>query len=239
MYTNELVTKSISSYQIPDKYRAEAEKLLLETIALFGEDGLLLVAITGSCALEFCIDGWSDINVLIVTKELDQEKNKFYYKICGNHSIFITPTLLTQKEFENNNFSDDARVAIWQLKEKMIKPNYLRGVMSIPNITLKDIQDNDRITMPIKVQILKELLWQNIPNSKEILVKTLYTIVKIALRKRGIITYSYSGAFDKFAKEYNAPGFDIFFELVLNSSPSEQFLDYAKNVLKIICRQNI
>ena len=29
MYTNELVTKSISSYQIPDKYRAEAEKLLL------------------------------------------------------------------------------------------------------------------------------------------------------------------------------------------------------------------
>ncbi len=236
MFTSELVTKSISSYQIPDRYRAEAEKLLLKAIALFGEGDLLLFAITGSCALEFCVDGWSDINALIVTKQLDQDKNKLFYRVCSDHTIHIAPTLLTQKEFEKNHLNDASRIAVWQLCERMVQPNYVHGVMNIPSITLKDIQINDEFAMPNKVQIMKELLWRNAQDNKNEIIKTLYAIIKMNLRKRNCITYSYGGAFKKFAELYGGPEFSIFFELVSGSNtPSEQLISYAESVVKRIC----
>ena len=118
MFTSELITKDIPDYQIPHSYKTEAVGFLIEAMKLFGNNNFLFFANTGSCALEFCIDGWSNINAMIVTKEYDPNKNKQLYELCNNHSIQIAPTLLTKDEFETSLLDDETRVAMWQLGEK-------------------------------------------------------------------------------------------------------------------------
>ena len=238
MFTSELVTKDIPDYQMPEQYRKEALNFLIEAINLFGNNNFLFFAITGSCALEFCIDGWSNINAMIVTKEFDPSKNKSLYCLCGNHTIQIVPTLLTKDEFETSLLDDEARVVMWQLGEKMIKPNYVFGKMSIPKITLMDIQGNDKTMLPVKIQEFKNLLWQDNYDKRK-LIRALYTIIKMSLRTRGHIAYSYSGAFKKFAEIYGGPKFDIYSEIISRSNvPSAQFINYAGSVIGRLTRRN-
>ena len=113
----------------------------------------------------------------------------------------------------------------------MIKPNHIFGKMNIPRITFEDIKENDKIMLPVKIQEFKNLLWRDSSNKSK-LVRALYTIIKMSLRRSGHFAYSYSGAFKKFAEIYGGPKFDIYSEITSRSNaPSAQFINYAGSVI--------
>ncbi|MDO4747409.1 MAG: hypothetical protein Q4A70_03690 [Candidatus Saccharibacteria bacterium] len=197
----------------------------------------MLFAITSSCALNSCIDGWSDIDVLIVTKNFDVTNNEMIHKVGNSQKIRIALMLLTQYEFENNLLDDKTRVAVWHLKKGLTYPNYVQGNMIIPNITFKDIQNDDKVMMPTYLHKLRRLFWENTENSKRPIIKMLYIVIKMELRKRGYVVCSYANAFQRFAIMYNEQEFDILKEISSKSkNPSPEFLAYAQYVVKKICK---
>ncbi len=237
MFVSGLMVKKISSCQMPDRYRNEAEKYLEEAKAVFKED-LLLFMVTGSCALGFCIDGWSDINVLIVTKNFDLPKYKIIHNAAVNHSIHIVLTLLTRYEFENNLLDDETRVAVWQLNEKWLLPNFVRGGLNAPDIKIRDIQEDDKRMMPAYLHEIKNIFFGDVRGMKVPIIKLLYTIIKMELRRRGCVVYSYTGAVKEFAKNYNDQEFGLFLEISSRTDdPSQEFLVYAERVVRKICEE--
>ena len=236
MFTRELKIRDFSDYQMPNKYRIIAENYFLEAQAIF-EDDLMLFTITSSCALNSCIDKWSDIDVLIVTRNFDTTKNELIHKVGNSQEIRIALMLLTQYEFENNLLDDKTRVAVWHLKKGLSCPNYVHGNMMIPNITFKDIQNDDKIMMPSYLHKLRRLFWENTENSKRPIIKMLYIVIKMDLRKRGYVACSYADAFQQFAVAHNEQGFDILKEISSKSkNPSPEFFAYAQRVVKKICK---
>ena len=235
MFTSELETREFSSSKMPERYRNIAEKYLAEAQTIFGND-LLFFSITSSCAMDLCIDGWSDIDVLIVTKNFDLEKNKLIHEAGSAHDIRIALMLLTQYEFEHNLLDDKTRVVIWQLRERQICPNFVNGSLSIPYVTLGSIQNDDKTMMPTYLHKLRRLFWEDTKNSKRPIIKMLYIVIKMRLRQRERIVYTYVGAFQQFAKLYGEPEFDILKEIMSKSKdPSPEFLAYAQNVVKMLC----
>ena len=236
MFTSNLKIKDFSNYLIPDKYRTIAKNYLSEAQAIFGDD-LLLFAITSSCALDLCIDGWSDIDVLIVTKGFDVAKNKLIHKVGNSYEIRIALMLLTQYEFEHNLLDDKTRVAIWQLRTTITYPNYVHGNMIVPDIKFKNIKEDDKTMMPTYLLKLRRLFWEDTKNSKRPIIKMLYIVIKMELRKRDVIVYSYTSAIHKFAILYGEQEFDISKEISSESKdPSPEFLTYAQRVVGRICR---
>lgn len=235
MFTSELKTRSFSSYKMPEKYRKIAEEYLTEAQTIFGDD-LLLFSITSSCALDSCIDDWSDIDVLIVTRSFNLEKNKLIHEAGATHNIRIALMLLTQYEFEHDLLDDKTRVVIWQLREEQIYPNFVRDSLSIPYITLENVKEDDRTMMPAYLHKLRRLFWEDTKNNKRPIIKMLYIVIKMELRRHNRVTYTYVGAFRQFAMLYDEPEFNISAEILSGSkTPSPEFLAYAQGVVKRIC----
>ena len=91
--------------------------------------------------------------------------------------------------------------------------------------------------MPTYLHKLRRLFWEDTKNSKRPIIKMLYIVIKMELRKRDVIVYSYTSAIHKFAILYGEQEFDISKEISSESKdPSPEFLTYAQRVVGRICR---
>jgi hypothetical protein len=233
--------KEFSEYNLPKNYENTASGYCDDAKIVFGDD-LQMYMLTSSCALGECIDGWSDVDFLIVTKELAFDSLRAIHEAQKKYDIRIALGALSLHEIHENMLSPEKDVIFYQLAEGMIMPNYVTDDPSftLPRVSLEQIQQNGKKRLPELLHKTRRLLYEP-SNDKRGIIKTLYSIEKILLESEGhnIIATSYSEAFEKFATEFGADSFDIMSEMLSQSSASEEFITYARCVVESICNGEI
>jgi hypothetical protein len=183
------------------------EKFFTSILKSFGGD-LLLYCVTGSLSRNEVIPIWSDIDVLMVMRECNLvtlSKIEEALKETQNN-IKIGVTFYSLSEFNNLFFKDSKTyLSIKYISEKYYIPRILSSEIKIQLLSEEMFIHNDAFEFARFVHDLKrELLIKDIRHERKV-YKLSITLLKIALRQRGIIALGYKETIDK--AEKNLPNF--------------------------------
>ena len=234
-------TKCFNEYGLPKEYEDVLRSYYFDAIELLGQK-MLMFALTSSCGLGQCIPGWSDIDVLIVVDELDFNDLRALHSAQSKYQIKIALALLSRYEMDNCMFDDKTNVVFFQLKERMLFPNYIApdAGLVFPNVAIEEIQADDECMLPMYLHKLRRALYGS-PTDKRSIIKMLYIVVKMRLRSCGheIIAKSYEEAFSSFAREFDEEYFDVVSEMMSGVVASEAFVAFSRRVVEKICNGKI
>ncbi|MDR2523988.1 MAG: hypothetical protein LBC95_00390 [Candidatus Nomurabacteria bacterium] len=236
-------TGAFCGYGLMKHYVSVVERYFTDAKKILG-DKMLMYMLTSSCSLNACIDGWSDIDILIVTENLDFTELKALHSAQRQYDIKIALALLSRHELANAMFDDKTNLVFYQIAQGLSAPNFIvdNPPLVLPRVELAQIQQDDIRMLPMYLHKLRRFLYTP-TNDKRAIIKMLYIVVKMRLRSSGheFIAMSYPEAFVKFADEFNEELFDIVSEMLSNNTntPSNEFVVYARRIVERICNGEI
>ena len=202
------------------------------------KDKLMLFMVTGSVGIGKIHNGWSDIDILIVTKSYIIDDIKKIQEVIRRLSdIKIGTTIYSQKEFESNMIDGKTMYSLLNLYRNNLHLNYYNTDLKIPAVTLDMMKQKHLALLPDYVHKLKRLVYIN-KYDKKTIIKTMNLIMKIYVVQKNIIPKEYKDVFSKFSYLYNFKEFDILKELNLNDI-SKEFEDYLKKFIEFISNNKL
>lgn len=170
---------------------------------------LLLYCVTGSLARDEIIPRWSDIDVLLVVKKCDLltlSKIDVAAREAQN-KIKIGITFYSLSEFNNLLFKDSKTyLAVKFINEKHYIPRILSLDIKNDLPSEEILKHNDVFEFTtLFLHLKRELLEKDIRDERKV-YKLVITILKIALRYRGINTHGYEETITRTYK--NLPNFN-------------------------------
>ena len=227
----------IEELNVCDSYKDNIMKFYKEIKNIL-QDNLMLFMVTGSAGIGKIHEGWSDIDILIVTKSyIIDDIRKIQEVIRKLSDIKIGTTIYSQKEFENNMIDGKTMYSLLNLHSNNLHLNYYNTKLRIPVITLNMMKQKHLALLPDYVQKLKRLVYIN-KYDKKTIIKTMNLIMKIYVVQKNIIPKEYEDVFSKFSYLYNFKEFDISKELNLNDI-SKEFEDYLKKFIEFISNNKL
>ncbi len=226
---------SIESLGLSSAYEQVAKSYFEDIKEIYGED-LLLFMITSSCSIGECIEGWSDIDVLIVTKTLNFVKLKMAHDRAVTYPIKIALAALSEHEARNGIVDSKTRVVLYQISTGIANTNFVNGA-SFPETSLDDVRITDNQVLPYYLHRLRRLLYAP-SDDKRTIIKYLYLVSKILLRRREngeIWATSYVEAYEKISALYKIEPIDISAEMMTNGPASDAFVLFARTLVEKIC----
>mgnify|MGYP001574470957 CR=1 FL=1 len=174
---------------------------------------LMLYCLTGSSARGEFIEGWSDLDVLLVTRRLSGEVLKVVQQATNNsEAIKIGVTLYSYDEMFKKNFLDAKTLVTLSL----IGSNYYQPriiSVEISNLLVRGVNTGSKSIDAAEFAYLlhrlkRELMLLPNPNhSEKESYKLVMTLIKVILRHKGYIARNHQEAFDM-AKQH-LPGLKI------------------------------
>lgn len=225
--------KKIEEYILPNSYKMQILDFYYKVKNILKEE-LELFVLTGSCGIEKVNVYWSDIDVLIVINYYKFIKIKKIFKILEKYEIKLGVTIYSKKEFENCYLDGKTKYNLFLLKKGILKINYKSKNINIPNITLKNLKDNDKKTLYESVHKVKRILSLYKEEDKKALIKNLNLILKIKLLQKNIIALGYKEIFLKFSEIYNFDSYEIVKELN-KESIDKNLLEYSEKIIEYLC----
>ena len=227
----------IDELNVCDSYK-ENIMIFYKEIKNILKDKLMLFMVTGSVGIGKIHDGWSDIDILIVTKSyIIDDIRKIQEVISKLSNIKIGTTIYSQKEFENNMIDGKTMYSLLNLYSNNLHLNYYNTKLKIPEITLNMMKQKHLALLPDYVHKLKRLVYIN-KYDKKTIIKTMNLIMKIYVVQRNVIPKEYEDVFNKFSYLYNFKKIDISKELNLNDI-SKEFEDYLKKFIEFISNNKL
>lgn len=172
----------------------EKEEEFFKNLALYAKQDICLYCNTGSLSRDETIPGWSDIDILLVIKEYNQnifETISTALEKSGN-DIKIGVTVFSLSEFNHVYFKDSKTY----ISIKLIGDGYYHPRIMKPEVQLlsqdkilkkyMDISDFSRVSHDIKRELFKKEAF----DEKKV-YKLITILLKICLYQRGIITLGY------------------------------------------------
>lgn len=237
----EYQTKAFFDYGLMKHYVDVVEGYFVDARRILGEK-MLMYMLTSSCSLDACIDGWSDIDILIVAEKLAFAELKAMHEAQKNYNIKIALALLSRHELANEMLDDKTNVVFFQITKGLSAPNYIIDDTSfiLLSVDLRQIQQDDICMMPMYLHKLRRLLYDPTEDKRSI-IKMLYIVIKMRLRSSGreIIATSYPEAFNRFADEFGQDQFDIVSEMLSGKSASDDLISFARHVVEGICNGDV
>ena len=227
----------IDELNVCDSYKDNIMKFYKEIKNIL-QDNLMLFMVTGSVGIGKIHEGWSDIDILIVTKSyIIDDIRKIQEVISKLSNIKIETTIYSQKEFENNMIDGKTMYSLLNLYSNNLHLNYYNTKLKIPEITLNMMKQKHLALLPDYVHKLKRLVYIN-KYDKKTIIKTMNLIMKIYVVQRNVIPKEYEDVFNKFSYLYNFKKIDISKELNLNDI-SKEFEDYLKKFIEFISNNKL
>ena len=227
----------IDELNVCDSYKDNIMKFYKEIKNIL-QDNLMLFMVTGSVGIGKIHEGWSDIDILIVTKSyIIDDIRKIQEVIRKLSDIKIETTIYSQKEFENNMIDGKTMYSLLNLYSNNLHLNYYNTKLKIPEITLNMMKQKHLALLPDYVHKLKRLVYIN-KYDKKTIIKTMNLIMKIYVVQRNVIPKEYEDVFNKFSYLYNFKKIDISKELNLNDI-SKEFEDYLKKFIEFISNNKL
>lgn len=227
----------IDELNVCDSYK-ENIMIFYKEIKNILKDKLMLFMVTGSVGIGKIHDGWSDIDILIVTKSYIIDDIKKIQEVIRKLSdIKIGTTIYSQKEFESNMIDGKTMYSILNLYRNNLHLNYYNTDLKIPAVTLDMMKQKHLALLPDYVHKLKRLVYIS-KYDKKTIIKTMNLIMKIYVVQKNVIPKEYEDVFSKFSYLYNFKEFDISKELNLNEI-SKEFEDYLKKFIEFISNNKL
>ncbi len=227
----------IEELNVCDSYKDNIMKFYKEIKNIL-QDNLMLFMVTGSAGIGKIHEGWSDIDILIVTKSyIIDDIRKIQEVIRKLSDIKIGTTIYSQKEFENNMIDGKTMYSLLNLYRNNLHLNYYNTKLKIPEITLNMMKQKHLALLPDYVHKLKRLVYIN-KYDKKTIIKTMNLIMKIYVVQKNVIPKEYEDVFNKFSYLYNFKKYDITKELNLNEFSTE-FEDYLKKFIEFISNNKL
>ncbi len=218
----------IDELNVCDSYKDNIMKFYKEIKNIL-QDNLMLFMVTGSVGIGKIHEGWSDIDILIVTKSyIIDDIRKIQEVISKLSNIKIGTTIYSQKEFENNMIDGKTMYSLLNLYSNNLHLNYYNTKLKIPEITLNMMKQKHLALLPDYVHKLKRLVYIN-KYDKKTIIKTMNLIMKIYVVQRNVIPKEYEDVFNKFSYLYNFKKIDI----------SKEFEDYLKKFIEFISNNKL
>ncbi len=213
-----------------DKYLKIEERFFSAVKKEFGKD-LLLYCVTGGLGRKEIIEGWSDIDVLLVFDlKFDEGFYKRFKKIFGRkYPIKVGCTFYTKDEFINTPYKDAKTLhSICLIKAGVYVPriNKLREKFKTVRVSLTPCFDLGNFAGGLH-ELKRELLVYPALNEKKI-VKIIFRMMKIILRDAGFKVYGYEDTAKHFAKIFPDFNHIITPRMVIRDTiaPKQRYLSY-------------
>lgn len=227
--------RSIESYNIPQEYKDTIKDYINDCKRILSSN-LKIVIVTGSCGVESVTEGFSDIDILIVTSSFNFDEQEKLDLARENYNIRIASTVLSVTELENKAVDDKTVWSLFLLNREYLNVNYKNSDVKLPTIEIEELIGVDKVILPGVIHQLKRLLYR--PIDKKAIIKKMTIVMKVYLRRIGIIKTSYPTIFRAFSETFNMDYYPI--EKELNEQPiSSELLLYAKKLVESFTMNSI
>jgi len=227
--------REIEDFKIPKNY-AELIKNVFDNLKKEFKHRICLLVLTGSGGRERIIEGWSDLDLLIVLDELKKEDINKVANRVKEGKIKVGTTVYSKREFEEGLVDTKTIYNLELIRKNILDPNYQRGEIKFPYFSEDYRRKIHKITFPNMIHTLSRSLY-----STEIDIRTTAkaadTIMKFILSvNNNELPVGYLEVQEKFYRKFpRCPKIHNVFELMeekdLESYREEclSFLEYLKN----------
>lgn len=199
---NELYEKIAE--QLPIKYKESIFNYITELRNNLG-DILKLVLLIGSCSSGYVVEGWSDIDIILVLENYKIEYVNIIKKLVQRYDIKIGNTIYSKTEFENKRIDPKTYYYLLLVQENYIKIQYHSSHVNIPKVTMKECQDQYMTWLMEHFHSYKRMwLYQEISEEKiREIFKNTYLIMKAILIINNYRPQNYEQVFNLYSEKFN------------------------------------
>jgi len=216
--------KEVDSFGIPKRYKEALSSFVNGVRELLGGEILLLV-LTGSGGREEIIDGWSDLDVLIVLNQITRLSLDQIADLVSKSAIKIGTTIYSQAEFERGILDSKTVINMEFIRQRILKPIIVHKDLKVRYLTKTSRAKRDKIALPEFLHELKRALYNQDTFNVHSVAKTIDTIMKIILRitKKEMIS-GYDRVHEEFYKLFgDCPRVSNVSEVLKKADPQEYF----------------
>ena len=189
--------------------RKRIEDNFFQEINKFERNNLLFYCATGSLGRNNLIEGWSDIDILMVFKEYSVSLFSHIDKSLKNckSAIKIGTTFYSLNEFNNAEYFKDPKTchAIELIEKGIYMPKIQADNIILPNINKEILKIYDIADMGKYLHNIRRELIHRSGFDEHSVYKQLFCIIKILLYRQDILVFGYQDILLK-ARKY-LPGF--------------------------------
>lgn len=180
----------------------QIEENFYQRLSVRLKNKILLYCVTGGLGRGQIIDGWSDIDILLVFKTLNRDILLTIKEVLEKNksNIKIGPTLYSLKEFNDSLYKDPKTYHnINLIVNKILKPRIISKKLHLKYYP--DLENLDNVDVAKAIHTIKRelLLGPKDFNEKKI-YKLIIMIFKICLRNKNIECYAYDEIISKARK---------------------------------------
>lgn len=224
--------RTINDFILPYKYKNTLKGVYTEITTTL-KSNLLLFLVTGSCYWGNVIDGWSDIDIILVVKKNDYVVRKILDKISSKYDIHIGTTVFSQFELLSGYLDAKSSYALWCLQKGYLQPVFISDQCKIPSIS-KEIVNTQLIHKTTELlHSIRRMIYQADFREHKKIYKSLEHIVKHVLVINGIIPRSNTEMFNIFSELLKVKNFDnlAFIEKYKQNEVDNHLIKYTSYLL--------
>lgn len=197
------------SAQLPIKYKESIFNYIIELKNNLG-DVLKLVLLIGSSSSGYVVEGWSDIDIILVLENYKIEYINIIKKIVQKYDIKIGNTIYSKMEFENKRIDPKTYYYLLLAQENYIKIQYSSSSLNIPKVTIEECQDQYMTWLMEHFHSYKRMwLYQEISEEKiREIFKNTYLIMKAVLIINNYRPQNYEQVFNLYSEKFNYKKFN-------------------------------
>ncbi len=187
-YRNPTTVKPVSELNIHESLKTIIINIQESLFNKFKNE-IMLFSVVGSCALEVPILGWSDIDIMIITKDSIKEIMKFLNLEVQKYNIHIGVNCFSMEQITSMDIDMKTKWYIYFMQNNVIYPSYISENINLPCVIIEHIiKSEEYIINEIIFSINRELYSPNTNGKK--LLKKLLVFIKIEALRYGLICKS-------------------------------------------------
>ena len=194
----------------PDEYLEIINNVIKDGTKIY-KDNLQAIFLAGSVAKGNCIDGWSDIDLYIITKKLDLIANKKFYDEVKKYKIHIGTTFYTVESINNLAVDQKTKAAFYEYHQYNVN-EIVYGDFKVPHVSYEKFLETETFMNDLVQAVERELYEYEISKKNfKTLIKKTTLLMKVYLNSNfKIYSYGYDNVSRKFKENVNNKiSFDI------------------------------
>jgi len=189
-------------------------------------NNLLLYCLTGSLGRNDLIDGWSDIDILLVFNEYSVS----FFSHIGEalkdsaKTIKIGTTFYSLNEFNNAEYFKDPKTChtIELIKKGIYVPKVKNDKIILPNINKEILKIYDLVDMGKYLHNIRRQLIERLEFDERSVYKQLFSILKILLYRQDILVFGYQDVLLKSKKYLSGFKYSLPLPKEIMNSPAQK-----------------
>ena len=224
--------------EIPAEYKTCIDKAVFLARQIY-KDNLVALFLGGSTAKGNCIEGWSDIDLYIITNTLDLESNKEFYEKSKKYKIHVGTTFYTVNMINNLEIDSKTFATFYEYHNYDVN-KIIYGNFKVPNITYEQLlaveNDINNLVQSVQRELFNYMIDRN---SYKTLIKKTVVLMKVYLNQ---YCKKYSFGYRNVCIDYknlvdNSFDYDIE-EIIKTNDENDDIVDMVKKILNYIVERN-